>query len=127
MALYKNLLLVGTFAIKTELSQLFVTLHLPLPVIIIFLPTRLFFSNKVTSAPHKAALPAHIIPAAPAPITITLVGVIRLPLCNAYLFFIRVFIINAIVIPNPFKVFKGFYNIVLFFDNSCNNQGINKA
>jgi hypothetical protein len=50
---------------------LFVTLHLPPPVMRSFLPRTVFFSNNKTRLPSSPALPAAIIPAAPPPITTT--------------------------------------------------------
>ena len=71
---YKNLGFCGIFAIRVSISQLLVTLHLPLPVIITFLAGRSFFSSKMIfmlSSEFTAALCAAISPAAPAPIITT--------------------------------------------------------
>ena len=69
---YKNLGLVGTFDISSLISkQAFVTLHLPLPVIITFRAGRGFFSTTVTSSPLFALTAAAIRPDAPAPIITT--------------------------------------------------------
>ena len=71
-------------AIRVWLSQLFVTLHLPLPVIIIFLAGRRFFSITVTEF-LSAAVIAAISPAAPPPI-ITVFFKLR-PSINLFLYF----------------------------------------
>ena len=69
---YINLGFVTTFEIKSSKSkQAFVTLHLPLPVIITLRAGREFFSIIVTSKPRFAAVAPAIKPDAPAPITIT--------------------------------------------------------
>ena len=70
-ALNKNLLLLTTFSITVFMSEAFVRLHLPLPVINIFLPSFSFFSSSITCFDVKAAEYAAIIPAAPPPIIIT--------------------------------------------------------
>ena len=59
----------SVLARKVSRSQLLVTLHLPLPVIITFLAGRGFLSKTVTSLPLFAAAYAAISPAAPPPIT----------------------------------------------------------
>ena len=69
---YKNLPFFGVLAISVSKSQLLVTLHLPLPVIISFLPHRSFFSMTETLLPFLAAVTAAIRPAAPPPITTVL-------------------------------------------------------
>ena len=48
MALNKNLEFVGTLFKNVSLSESFVILHLPLPVIKSFLPSFSFFSIRVT-------------------------------------------------------------------------------
>ena len=72
-ALYKNLPFPGILFIKSSISKLLVILHLPFPVIKIFFPKILFFSNKTTLSPDFAALIADIIPAGPPPITTTFI------------------------------------------------------
>ena len=83
----RNLPFAGTFEISVSRSQLFVTLHLPFPVIISFLPGRRFFSITVTALPpyFSAAAQAAISPAAPPPI-ITVFFIFS-PLINNYLLF----------------------------------------
>ena len=51
---YRNLGFEITFFKNSLLSQSFVTLHLPLPVMASFLPRRSFFSKRVTDAPFIA-------------------------------------------------------------------------
>ena len=65
---YKNFGFDITFFKNSPLSQSFVTLHLPLPVIASFFPKRSFFSKRVTLAPFKDAYIAPIMPAGPPPI-----------------------------------------------------------
>ena len=71
LLIIKNDELVGTLAINVSTSsQAEVILHLPFPVISIFLPSILFFSISKTLLPRFAAVAAAIIPAGPPPITI---------------------------------------------------------
>ena len=121
IAEYKNLPLTGTLLIKVWLSQLFVRLHLPLPVIIIFLPTLGFFSISVTPAPSCAAVPAAIKPAAPAPTTITFLLVI------GFLLVFVVTCVNVLAVPNLLELAEGFGNLVLFLKNRSDNQRVDKA
>ena len=68
---YKNFPPCTILDISVCTSQLFVRLHLPLPVIISLRPGREFLSYIITSRSRRAAQPAAISPAAPPPITIT--------------------------------------------------------
>ena len=52
---YKNLPFLGTFDTRVSRSQLLVTLHLPLPVIITLRAGRLFFSTRKTAVVAEAA------------------------------------------------------------------------
>src|SRR3989338_8010332 len=68
----RNLSLFLYFASIVRTSGLlFVTLHLPPPVIKSFLPSVGFFSSNKTLLPRSAARPAAIMPAGPPPITTT--------------------------------------------------------
>ena len=71
-ALYKNLPLRGMEAIISSSEQWLVTLHRPFPVMYSLRPTFSLGSTSTTWAPPLAAEMAAIIPAAPAPTTITL-------------------------------------------------------
>jgi hypothetical protein len=68
-ALKRNLGFVTTLLKNSVTPQLFVILHLPLPVIYSFLPSFSLRSIKKTEAPLAAAAPAAIMPAGPPPIT----------------------------------------------------------
>ena len=66
-ALYKNFPSPGILLRKSFISQLFVTLQRPLPVMRTLRPSSLFCSSRITSSPRCAAMRLHIIPAAPPP------------------------------------------------------------
>ena len=90
------------------MGELFVTLHLPLPVMRSFLPIFAFRSNIVTDFPYLAANTAAMQPAAPAPIiTASVIGITHKPSETACGFFA------------PFSRFCGIYNIysAAKFDN----------
>ena len=67
-----NLGLLMTAENKSSISDAFVILQRPFPVMKIFVQSFSFFSNRVTFCPFLAAKMAAIIPAAPPPTTITL-------------------------------------------------------
>ena len=119
IAEYRNLPLTGTFAIKLSTPQLLQRLHLPLPVIIIFRPTRAFFSIRVTDAPYSAAVPAAISPAAPAPTTAIFLFI---ALCT-----LVVVGINAVAVPNLLELAEGLAHLVLLFEDGRNDQRVYQA
>ena len=75
-ALYKNLPFVGVFSINSPIGAILVTLHLPFPVMLSFLPQTPFFSISTTFFTLSLSLPQAISPAAPPPITATVLSVI---------------------------------------------------
>ena len=70
-ALYKKRPFRGTLRMSPSTSQQLVTLHRPLPVMLIFVPQWRPFSSRSTWQPWPAAVAAAIMPAAPPPITTT--------------------------------------------------------
>ena len=65
----------GILAKKVSREQLFVRLQRPLPVMESFRPGRSFLSNTTVRSPERAENTAAVMPAAPAPIIIVLIGI----------------------------------------------------
>ena len=112
----------GTLFIKVATSQLFRILQRPLPVIISFLPTRGFFLIRVTEAPRRAAVPAAIMPAAPAPMTAIFLLIILI-----LLYVVFVIGVNSLSVPDLLQRVEGLGNLILLLKNGCDNKRIDKA
>ncbi len=70
-AVAKNAAFVRTCEANSSGGRALVTLHRPLPVMRTLRPDFSIFSSSSTRSPLRAAVPAAIMPAAPAPTTIT--------------------------------------------------------
>ena len=82
---YRNLPSPGIFSINVLISQLFVILHLPLPVMRSLRPSSRFGSSSITRIPRSAAVAAHIMPAGPPPMTTSSASAVFL-LCSIMFF-----------------------------------------
>ena len=83
-------------------------------------PHRSFFSNKMTSAPFSAALIEAKSPAAPPPITITL-------LFSIYFTPLSVCVVDVIFCPYLFKLVESYAKLVLLFARYGYNESVYNA
>ena len=107
------------------MSQLFVMLQRPLPVMRSFLPSRGFRSSKRTDLPYRpAAMQAAVIPAAPPPM------IIRSWLIKPFLFgrfFFFTVLVDMVFRPDVFQMVEGGHDLFLLLQANGGNEGVNEA